>query len=205
MSASMTNDGFQGLLALGYEQRGAEFKGPGSLTDSHFAAKVTRAVLAMANRRGGGTVIIGVEDKKSALEAVGLTDSQLRSWKHDDIADKLATYADPYVSFDQEEFEFEERKFVILRVHEFEEIPVLCKRQFDTVLRKGACYVRSVNKAESAEVATQEDMRELIELATEKRLRRFVAQARAAGLDVSGGSRVSDATLFDDQLGAFLQ
>jgi predicted HTH transcriptional regulator len=201
----MTNDEFQALLALGYEQRGAEFKGPGSLTDSHFAAKVTRAVLAMANRRGGGRIIIGVEDKKSALKAVGLTDSQLRSWKHDDIADKLATYADPYVSFDQEEFEFEGQKLVILRVHEFEEIPVLCKRQFDTVLRKGACYVRSVNKAESAEVATQEDMRELIELATEKRLRRFVAQARAAGLDVSGGSRVTDAALFEDQLGDFIK
>jgi predicted HTH transcriptional regulator len=204
MSASMTNDEFEASLRLGYEQRGVEFKGPGSLGDSHFAAKATRAVLAMANRRGGGTLIIGVEDKKTALNAVGLSDSQLESWKHDDVADKLATYADPYVSFDLEYFEFEDRRFVIVRVHEFEEIPVLCKKQFDPVLRKGACYVRSMNKPESVQVGTQEDMRELIELATEKRLRRFIAQARAAGLDVSGGSAVTDGGLFDRQLEDFL-
>ncbi len=55
----MTEQDFEGLLALGYETNGVEFKGRGNRTDSAFLAGVIRAILGMANRRDGGLVIIG--------------------------------------------------------------------------------------------------------------------------------------------------
>ena len=104
------------------------------------------------------------------------------------------------MDFDLESFEHQGKWYMILRVREFEDIPVLCKRDYEKVLRDGACYVRSRRKPETAEIPSEVDMRDLLELATEKRLRKFVAQARAAGLDLAGAASPSDQERFDNQL-----
>jgi predicted HTH transcriptional regulator len=197
----MTEDEFEALLAPGHEQRGVEFKGPGRRSDRQFFARVARAVLGMANRRDGGVVVIGVEDKSGTLKPVGLSVPDLATWKYDDIADSLAVYADPSVSFDLEIAEYKGSHYVILSVDEFEDVPVLCNKPYPDTLRNGACYVRSRRKPETSEIPSQADMRDLIELATEKRLRRFVAQARAAGLDISGAALPTDEERFENQQG----
>ena len=107
---------------------------PGDRTDRQLLAQVARAVLGMTNRRDGGLVIIGVDDGGNA---VGLSDDQLATWNYDHVAASLAEYADPYVSFALQVLVYEDRSFVILHIAEFEEIPVLCKRDYDKVLRKG--------------------------------------------------------------------
>lgn len=201
----MTPDEFEAVLIRGHEMRGVEFKGPGSLADSSFAARVVRASLAMANRRGGGLIVIGVGESKGSLDAVGLSADLLETWSHDDLADKLSKYADPYISFELERFEHNGRTFLILHVHEFEEVPVFCKSQLDPILKKGACYVRSLRKPESAEVATSEDMRQLVDLATEKRLRQFLATAERAGAGLPIRSARSDESRFAEQLEDFVR
>lgn len=193
----MTDQEFAELLALGYERRGVEFKRGGPLSDKQILTRVARAALGMTNRRDGGYVIIGVDETQGQPTPVGLSEADLATWKYDDVADALAGYADPSLTFDLEVRGQEARKFVVLRIHEFEDIPVLCNKDFPDVLRKGACYVRSRRKPETSEIPSQEDMRDLLELATEKRLRRFIAQARAAGLEVPVPP--SDRELFDRQ------
>jgi hypothetical protein len=54
----------------------------------------------MANRRDGGVVIIGVDETGSGLIPVGLNTADLSTWQYDDVADSLAAYADPSVSFE---------------------------------------------------------------------------------------------------------
>ena len=54
------------------------------------------------------------------------------------------------------------------------------------------------------EIPTQADMRDLLDLATEKGVRRFVAQARVAGLSLSGELPSTDAELFHKQLIDFI-
>lgn len=199
----MTDEEFSEILALGYERRGVEFKGPGPLEDKQLRARVVRAMLGMANRRDGGLVIIGVEDDRGNLKPTGLNPSDLSTWKYDDVADKAAEYADPTLGFELEIRELQGSKFVVLRVHEFEDVPVLCRKDFDDVLRRGACYVRSRRKPETAEVPRQEDMRDLLELATEKRLRAY-AKLRTAESSVGGPATPSDNDLFEQQLKRFL-
>ena|SRR5947209_20610692 len=96
----MTNEQFEELLALGYEGSNVEFKGPGSLNDKHFCARVIKAVLGMANMSDGGRVVIGVSDTSGVLNPVGLSEVELASWRFDDVSMAIANYADPYVRFD---------------------------------------------------------------------------------------------------------
>lgn len=190
------------LLAPGYETRGVEFKPPGPRTSKPLFAKVTRAALGMANRRDGGTIIMGIQSINNIPTPVGLTDSDLRTWSYDDVATGFAVYADPSVTFDLQEISCENAKYIVLKIHEFEDIPVLCKQDYnnntEVVLRKGACYVRSRHKPETSEIPTQEDMRDLLDLATDKGVRKFMARASRA--EILHFGLTSPATETDEEL-----
>jgi predicted HTH transcriptional regulator len=172
-------------LRTGHEVHGREFKGPGRRSDSHFFARVVRAVLGMANHRNGGIVVIGVAEDQGALEPIGLSEEELATWRYDDVAASIAPYTEPSVAFDLDVVPYRGSTLVVLRVREFDEFPILCARDYqdhESVLRRGACYVRSRHKPETSEIARFEDMREIIEMAIDKGLRKFVTRARNAGL-----------------------
>jgi predicted HTH transcriptional regulator len=180
---------FESLLALGHETDGVEFKGHGDKTDPSFLAAIIRAMLGMANRRDGGIVILGVDSE--TLEPEGFDSDEVRSWlNYDDLAARVNEHASPSISFDLEPLLYRERWFVIVRVHEFADIPILCQRDFQAggrgkhtlILRRGACYVRSRHKPETSEIPSEEEMRELLDLAIDKGVRKFVARAQRAGL-----------------------
>jgi predicted HTH transcriptional regulator len=194
------------LIALKHELRGVECKPPGPRTDKKLQASVIRAMLGMANHRDGGLVIIGVEDSLTSLEPVGLSSTDLASWKrYDDLASSAAEYTDPSINFELEIHEYAGNKYVLLIVKEFEDIPVLCKKDYPEKLRKGACYVRSRRKPETIEVPTQEDMRDLLDLATEKRLTKFLTLSKSVGIEIQGTKTTSDKEQFDAQLGDFIR
>jgi hypothetical protein len=196
----MNEQEFRELLAYGREQYGVEFKGPGSRKDKHLLAKVIRAVLSMANRRNGGIVIVGIEEKNGELTPVGISDADLRTWNYDDFADSVAKYADPGVTFDLQILDYGDNNYAIIDVKEFEDIPVLCKRSYQKVLRAGACYVRTRRKPETIEIPTQSEMRDLLDLATTKALRRYVSMATIAGLGISEDAEQNDSELFNKQI-----
>ena len=169
------------MIELGHETSGVEFKGPGPWTDRQLRAQVVRAALAMANRRDGGKVIIGVADNGGVLSPIGLNEDDLNTWRYDDIAAGIAAYADPSVSFERQVKEYNGNQYIILEVDEFADIPVLCKRGYQDVLRNGACYVRSRRKPETSAIPTQEDMRDLLELAIDKGVVKYLARAERVG------------------------
>ncbi len=190
----MTPEDLQALVALGREQRHVEFKSAGSLEDKNLRAKVFRAIMAMANLRDGGTVVVGVTEGADGLEPTGLPPDLLETWDASTLADRLRKYADPQPEFVLEHVEWDGRWFVALSVRQFSVTPVLCSADYNEVdgsgkprplLRAGACYVRTQgSKPESREVPTHADMRELIDLAVAKGVRRFVETASDAGLRI---------------------
>lgn len=198
----MTPDVVQDLLRLGHETRGVEFKASGSLDDGRFAAKISRAVLGLANKRDGGFVVIGVDDDHQQLRPSGLTAADGATWNHDDLTDKVGKYADPSISMTSTLVEVDGHPIYVIRVDEFDDVPVFCRRPYPDVLER-RLYVRSRRKPETSEVATAEDLREVIELAVDKRLRRYLRQTIDAGLlqVVQSMPLLSDAELFDRQLG----
>lgn len=124
----MTDEDLIELVSAG-ERPGVEFKNARARTDPSFN-EVVRAILGMANRRDGGVIIVGVEDNGSPT---GLTAAQIPSWQNPDhLRQAVAPFADPYVYIDVDlmvssaDGLFKGRVFAILRVHEFDDVPVLC-------------------------------------------------------------------------------
>jgi len=185
---AVTDEDLESLLKRGHETEGVEFKGSGRRTDKVFLATVVRAVLGMANRRDGGVVLIGVNS--DTLEPDGLQDDEADTWGYDDVAASVNEYASPSVSFDVESKLFQGQKLVVIEVHQFAEFPILCRKEFHQtnikkagpILRQGACYVRSRHKPETSEIPSEEEMRELLELAIDKGVAKFVARSQKAGL-----------------------
>lgn len=199
----MTEQELKQILSIGHELRGVEFKGPGPMTDKHLFARVVRAVLGMSNRRDGGNVVVGVDEIDDQLRPTGLTDADLATWTYDDLMDKVASYADPFVELDYDVLRLDGKALVVITVHEFREVPVICRKDYPEVLRQGACYVRSRRKPETSEIPTQTEMRELLDLATEKNLGKLThlfARFTALIADATTTASPSDDAKFDDQL-----
>lgn len=155
---------FEELLRRG-EPGGVEFKGAVT-RESGGRFKVVRAALGLSNRQDGGFILLGVdEDDEGNPVPVGV--SPEAGWSYDNSADLFSEYADPRIRFEIDHHESDDRAFIVFRIIEFDELPVLCKRDGPD-LRRGACYVRPRGRAQTVEVATHEDMRELIDLATER-------------------------------------
>ncbi len=184
-------------IALGYELHGVEFKAGLPCTDKDFFARVARAVLGMANRRDGGRVIIGVEERGKKLVAAGVAAQHLKTWNQDDASAALGEFADPYITINLQVVQLDGLDFVVLNVSEFEEVPVLARRDYKNVIRRGALYVRTRRKPETSEVPSQTEMRDVLEIATIKAVRRFLGAASAIGLLQAGKD---DADRFRDQL-----
>ncbi|MEX0865396.1 MAG: ATP-binding protein [Acidimicrobiia bacterium] len=178
----MTAPEFDELLRRG-EPGGVEFKGSVP-RESEGRFKIVRAALGLSNRQDGGFIVLGVdEDAERIPVPVGVTPDVKAGWTYDNSADLFSEYADPRIRFEIDHHESDGRVFIVFRIHEFDELPVLCKRD-GPGLRRGTCYVRPRGRAQTVEVATHEDMRELIDLATEKALRRLLRRVDRAGGEV---------------------
>jgi hypothetical protein len=80
---------------------------------------------------------------------------------------------------------------VVIDVEEFRDIPHFCRKDYPGLLRRGALYVRPRGKPETVEVSGPTELREVVELATEKQVRRFLRTARAGGIEI-GASAPAD-------------
>ena len=194
----MTPDELQEAIAHGREQRGVEFKGPGRRDDNDFMAKVTRAILGMANKEDGGEVVIGVEDQQSVLTLVGLTPEVQATWKFDDVQSVLSNYADPFVDIELDPLTVGNLTAVVITVRPFLESPVLCKKDYISskngddplpsganpsknskrTLQAGVIYIRGRGKIQTVPASTHTEMRELLDRAAEATARRLIAISR---------------------------
>jgi predicted HTH transcriptional regulator len=190
----MDNKEFDSLMlaAIAGESRNVEFKGPGSWStkNPNLKFKTVRAILGMANLRDAGFVVIGVEESSTKTPNVlGLDHQELVTWHQDHVASVAVNFADPSVEFELSQQSFQGKVLVLISVKEFNDYPVICKSDSAGILRKGACYVRPRGQIQTIEIPSQTEMRELIELATEKALARLIATVETAG-----GSIVSRVT-----------
>jgi predicted HTH transcriptional regulator len=192
----MDNQELRDLVQHGREERNLEYKGSVSWSDPEIKAKLTKAALAMSNIRDGGAIVVGVEQGGELFKPVGLTQEQLDSFGQDSVASYVNNFADPYVELTVLRGDIGGEQFVVIQVREFQEPPTICRRD-GIGLRKGAIYARTRRIHKSAEVPGQAEMREILDIATEKALRRFATLAAAGGY----GTAPVDTQRFEDELG----
>ncbi|HXX24856.1 MAG TPA: ATP-binding protein [Terriglobia bacterium] len=139
-------------------------------------AEIVKDLLAMANTKGGGKVVLGVRD--GDFKPVGLELQEFQSFDQTKVNDFLHRYTDPRFSCLVHKLPVDERLHVVLEVPEFIEIPIICRENFNStkdnklILKRGGLYVRT-EKATSELVSSSEEMRGLIELAVMKKENRF--------------------------------
>jgi hypothetical protein len=164
------------------EERNLEFKRSMSWSDAATKAKLTKSVLALANLRDGGHIVLGVERQPDdSYDAVGMQEDHLGSFVQDTLSAHFSEYADPFVEVTLVKQAIDKKVFCILRVSEFAELPVVCKKDGEK-LRRGATYTRSRRMPETVEVPTQVEMREILDLAIEKRNSRVRTSGGAYGI-----------------------
>ena len=198
-------------FSLTHELPDVEFKGPGKRGENPLFGRVVRAAMVMANRRGGGLVIIGVSEDQNGLHFDGLTPEQLATWKHQDIASGFNSFTSIHIDFESQEYEHDGKIFLVLEIHEFATIPVMCIKEYrdksnqktpdayaPIILRPGAFYIRTLNKPESKEMLTSEEIRTLFELANDKAIQSFVTRTKLAGINIA--PLPEDKELFAQQL-----
>jgi len=197
----MTPDDIKQLIQLGREGRNLEFKRSTSWSESQFKAKIVKSVLAFSNVRDGGILVLGVEQQGDVFQAVGVESDHLDTYDQDQVASYVAEFADPYSVVHVEKVEVDGKWFVIVRVDEFDQIPVICKQDGACNLRRGAIYTRTYRMPESAEVPGQAELREILDMAVEKGIRKFQETLARTGLAGPKPQAEEDDKRFHAQLG----
>jgi len=170
----------------GKEERYLEYKRSmvwiGNLTTK---IKIAKAMMAMSNLIDGGVIVVGMkESPRGVWEPEVMTDEQIASFNQDNIAQWVNDHAVPAVQFTVEPFTLDTNKFVIIKVSEFDSYPTVCRKQAKQggeALVEGAIYYRSNSKNESAPISHEEDMRQLITRATNKRVNCKIKRFRELG------------------------
>ena len=170
------------LIEHGHEERSLEYKQ--SAPWDELKLKIAKTAMGMANIRGGGTIVIGEAKKDGGYVPEGMLEEDLATYGEDEVQAYVNRFADPYVRTELQQVKWNEKTFLAVVVHEFDELPVICKRDCSPSMRQGAIYTRSYRMPETCEVRSQSEMREIVEMAVEKGMLSFVESHRSS---LSGG------------------
>ena len=157
-------------------------------SDRASQARIVKSILAMSNIKDGGWIVVGKEEQEDGIFVrSGMTEDHFNSYASDHVKTVVDNYADPCALIDLEKREIDEERYVIIRVNEFDEIPVICKRSYPNVLQEGTIYTRTMGgRPESIPVPSQTEMREIIRMAVTKGVRRRFEEMREVGVPLEG-------------------
>ena len=222
------NDRIQELELLadaiihGREERNIDYKSSMSWKDRDVKVMTIRCILGMTNLRYGGYIVFGVRQQDNDFILDGMEQDHIKSFTQDNVDTDIKNYAEPFVEATVTlvsrsivkrkaksiltEFSDDGGDFVVIQVKEFDELPVICKKNGklkngEIYIREGAIYTRPRGKVETSEVRTQTEMREIIELAVDKNLRKFVDRMGQIGITKLISPEFSDEERFNNQLG----
>ena len=149
------------------EPRNTEFKNGNEW--NYLKCQITKALIGLSNLEYGGKVIIGI-DENADNPLTGMTEEQSKTFTLDHIKKFVNEYADPPLEIKLHKFnDGKEKYFIVIGVSEFLELPTICKKDgCDGLLQRNKIYFRPMKNTETTDNFTHHDMRELLDLATEK-------------------------------------
>ena len=122
----------------------------------------------MSNTRGGGHIVIGVAEDNGTFNADGMTNANMDSFPTaEDFLAAVNAFAQPFVAAKLDNREHDGKRFIVITVPEFEDIPVLCRKS-EKRLRQSAFYVRSKRKPETVELLDQRDQQNFFDLVSDR-------------------------------------
>lgn len=154
-----------------------------------------KTIMAMANLRDGGLIVVGVSERGDTWNLQGVSSSDLSSYDYDDIIDQVTKYASPHIRVDIVLHRHDDgNEYLVFLIHQFTETPVVCKKNSPDGLRErdrfsaGDFFVRPPGKPQTEKVTDASRLHDLLELAAENRARRMLEVAHRVGLVPSESS-----------------
>ena len=163
------------LVKAAGESEDIDAKGPVTWDNGVESAGLAKDIAAFSNSRKGGYLVIGKkEEEPGKFESTGVTPEQAATFETTKVATWVNNHFSPPIGLVcYPAVEHEGKRFVVIQVFEFSDVPTMCVKSFhrpnskEHILREQAIYVRNVN-AESVAVGVKE-LPALIGLATRKR------------------------------------
>lgn len=170
-------------LGRAVETASVDFKE--SATWSTLRWKIVKTVLGMGNLRDGGLVIIGVSERRTTWHLDGVSDAHRKTFDADTMSATFDRYVSPAPVVEVVVHPAADgKRYLVLDVGEYEEIPFVCKRSGPprSGLERGGFYHRPLGGVPRTErVGSAEDMRPILMVAAEKAARRIVEQSERIG------------------------
>ena len=189
---------FSELIARGREETYLEYKEDQPW--STLKSAIVKTCLGLANLRGGGYIVVGMSQREGVFQPTGMAMDHVLSYDEEEIRAQVNRYAEPFVDVRVDRHETDGKIFVVVTVQEFAEVPVICRRDGDG-LRRGALYTRSRRQPETTLVDRPTDLRELLDLAVEKRLERLLQTFARAGVPLTDITVADSERRFNEELG----
>jgi len=171
------------LLEQQSESRSLDFKGPMMFGPSKAEkAERLKCMMAFANTRDGGYLLIGVEQNGGRFVPRGVTRDQARSFDPTDIGNFAKNYCSVSLHLTSQVVDVDGVDLLLVRVAEFDDEPVVCTKDLDdasgkAIVRAGSIYVLTPD-ARCVAIEASEAMRALLDLAIQKRGEALIGQIR---------------------------
>jgi predicted HTH transcriptional regulator len=181
---------FERVVEGSEESQSLDFKGPCGWDVRDLA----KDILALANVQDGGYIIVGFEDK--TFQRVGVSNALAETFVQETMQDQMANFADPFVTFVvfNDIVDANGLRFVVIKVSEFSEVPVVCKANSRDVNQGVVDYRSRRRRPESEPVSNSFDMRDILDRAAIK----LMAKRKAQGYTAETAEQQK---YYDDELG----
>lgn len=176
MSDAAINPEFDRYILETGESDKIDSKGPMEWDNGPESAGLAKDFAAFANSKDGGVIVVGKsEGDDGSFVLDGVTDQQAATFETTKVATWVNNRFSPPIGLVCHTHQYQHRKFIIITIDEFSDVPHLCTKTFQDpntpkkhLLREKSIYVRTAN-AESSPLGSIEELRALIGLATAKR------------------------------------
>ena len=107
-------------------------------------AKFARHAMALGNTLGG-YVVVGVSEDQNGnpTDYVGMTEEEAASFDPSTVGQTINNFADPPVSLDIVRPVVDGKRYVVMVVYPFTDMPHVCSENCERELQRGAFYVRT--------------------------------------------------------------
>lgn len=156
--------------------------------------RLCKTIIAMANLRDGGCVIVGVSERNGAPELTGVTPDHEKTYDQDGLIATVNTYARPAVSLTVRVLEYDAKRFIGVRVRQFDRTPIICGNPTPQAagadaLRRGDIVARTKNRISTSKVGDADLVAEILEIAAEQRATEIISTAQRMGLRLPSQAR----------------
>lgn len=203
--STLSSDDLEYFVTRAGEDEDFDAKGCIMWDNGAESAKLAKDIVAFANSRGGGAIVIGLSEVETGKFVLGgLTPDQARSFDTTKVSNWINGRFSPAPKLVCYQYESMNGLAVVIHIGEFDDIPIMCNKDYhghanSMLLRAGDIYVRNVG-ASSSPLRNADQLRALINMATRKRREEFAIVLEGVLSGRSLAQEVTDEQKFEAEL-----